>query len=80
MAGSGVNTNANNKKSAEKLHQTIIRNFQIGKVYSEFKDNIWGSDIADIQLKLIKDSDFYCALLIFLVNMLGLFLRKTKKV
>ena len=29
---------------------------------------------------LIKDLDFYCALMIFLVNMLGLFLWKIKKV
>ena len=35
-----------------------------------------GADLADMQLiiKLIKDLHFYCALVIFLVNILGLFL------
>ena len=46
------------------------------KVYSGFRDNIGGADLADIQLisKFNKDLDFYFVLLIFLANMLGLFL------
>ena len=35
---------------AKKLHKPIIRKFKKRKVYSEFKDNIWGADLADIQL------------------------------
>ena len=35
---------------AEKLHKPIIRKFKRRTVYSEFKDNIWGADLADMQL------------------------------
>ena len=34
---------------AEELHKPIIRNFKKRKVYSGFKDNIWGVDLADMQ-------------------------------
>ena len=34
---------------AEELHKPIIRNFKKRKVYSVFKDNIWGVDLADMQ-------------------------------
>ena len=34
----------------EKLHKPIIRKFEKRRVYSSFKDNIWGSDLGDIQL------------------------------
>ena len=65
----------NNEQLAEELHKLIIRKFKKGTVYSEFKDNIWGADLADMQLiSKFKDLDFYCVFLIFLVNMLGLFL------
>ena len=65
-----------NEKLAEQLHKPIIRKFKKRKVYSGFKDNIWGADLADMQLisKFNKGLDFYCVLLIFLVNILGLFL------
>ena len=58
------------------LHKPIIRKFKKRKVYSRFKDNIWGADLADMQLisKFNKGFNFYCALLTFLVNMLGLLL------
>ena len=39
-----------NKQLAEELHKLIIRNFKRRKVYSSFKDNIWGVDLADMQL------------------------------
>ena len=60
----------------EDLHQPIIRNLKKRTVYSRFKDNIWGADLANMQLisKFNKDLDFYYMLLIFLVNMLGLLL------
>ena len=44
--GSGVNENI---KLANELHEPIIRNFNKRKVYSSFKDNIWGVDLADMQ-------------------------------
>ena len=34
---------------AEELHKPIIRNFKKRAVYSGFKDNIWGVDLADMQ-------------------------------
>ena len=34
---------------ANQLHKPIIRKFKKRKVYSYFKDNIWGVDLADIQ-------------------------------
>ena len=40
----------NNKKLAEELHKPIVKNFERRKVYSSFKDNIWGVDLADMSL------------------------------
>ena len=34
---------------ADELHEPIIRKFDKRKVYSQFKDNIWGVDLADMQ-------------------------------
>ena len=49
--GSGVNIEVkHNEQLAEELHKPIIRNFKKRTVYSGFKDNIWGADLADIQL------------------------------
>ena len=51
--GSGVNfvkNSLNNSQAAEELHKPIIKNFQRRKVNSSFKDNIWGIDLADMQL------------------------------
>ena len=31
------------------LHKPIIRKFKKRKVYSSFRDNIWGVDLADMQ-------------------------------
>ena len=39
-----------NKQLANELHKPIIRKFEKRKVYSTFKDNIWGVDLADMQL------------------------------
>ena len=38
-----------NKQMAEELHKPIIRNLKKRTVYSGFKDNIWGADLADMQ-------------------------------
>ena len=75
-AGSGIKSISQNGQLAEELHKPIIRKFEKRKVYSAFKDNIWGTDLADMQLisKFNKGIDFYYVLLIFLANMYGLFL------
>ena len=57
--GSGVTTLANksaiksisqHEQLTEELHKPIIRKFKKRKVYYPFKDNIWGADLADMQL------------------------------
>ena len=49
-AGMGVKSMPQNEQLAEELHKSIIREFKKRKVYSAFKDNIWGADLADMQL------------------------------
>ena len=34
---------------ADELHQPVIKKFNKRKVYSQFEDNIWGVDLADMQ-------------------------------
>ena len=34
---------------ADELHKPVIKTFNKRKVYSQFKDNIWGVDLADMQ-------------------------------
>ena len=34
----------------EELHKLVIRRFDRRKVQSPFTDNIWGADLADIQI------------------------------
>ena len=34
---------------ADELHGTVIKKFNKRKVYSQFKDNIWGEELADMQ-------------------------------
>ena len=49
--GSGINLQANSRNNeilAEDFHKPIIKNFKRRKVYSSFKDNIWGVDLADM--------------------------------
>ena len=46
--GSGI-INEPNYQLANELHKPIIRKFKKRKVYSLFRDNIWGVGLADIQ-------------------------------
>ena len=46
--GSGI-INEPNYQLANELHKPIIRKFKKRKVYSSFRDNIWGADLADMQ-------------------------------
>ena len=59
IAGSDFATLANksaiksmppNEQLAEEIHKLIIRKLKKREVYSAFKDNIWGADLADVQL------------------------------
>ena len=48
--GSGIVNNKENIQLAEELYKPIIRKLEKRKVYSSFRDNIWGADLADMQL------------------------------
>ena len=51
VSGSGVNIPLEfNEQLAKELYKPIIKKFRKRKIYSEFRDNIWGSDLADMQL------------------------------
>ena len=45
---SGIN-NGSNYQLVNELHKPIIKNFKKRKLYSPFRDNIWGFDLADMQ-------------------------------
>ena len=71
-AGSGVNIPLEfNEQLFKELHKPIIRKFEKRKVYSGFRDNIWGADLADMQLMienlikygLIKEVNFTISVL-----------------
>ena len=55
--GSGIFKNTTKSSSLERsssilaaeLHKPVIKKFEKRKVYSQFKDNIWGVDLADMQ-------------------------------
>ena len=47
-SGSGI-TNGPNYQLEKELHKPIIRKFKKRKIYSSFRDNIWGVDLADVQ-------------------------------
>ena len=48
--GSGINTiKSSSSILADELHKPIIKMFKKRKVYSQFKDNIWGVDLAHMQ-------------------------------
>ena len=48
-AGKGIKSMPQNQQLAEELHKPIIRKFKKRKVYSSFKDNISGTDLAEMQ-------------------------------
>ena len=49
--GRGIkNENISNKDLTEELLKAVIRKMNKRKVYSSFIDNIWGADLADMQL------------------------------
>ena len=48
-SGSGITTIKPDYQLANELHKPIIRKFKKRKVYSSFRDTIWGVDLADMQ-------------------------------
>ena len=59
MSGKGIK---NNKNLAEELHKSVIKKFDKRKVYSQFKDNIWGVDLADMRLLSKQNKSIKCLL------------------
>ena len=57
-----------NKELTEELHKLIIRTFEKRKVHSRFIDNIWGADLADVQLISKFDKEFR-----FLLCVIGIY-------
>ena len=50
-SGSGIkNEVISNKDLAEELHKPVIRKFKKRRLHSTFVDNIWGADLADMEL------------------------------
>ena len=58
----GTKIDSKNKELTEELHKSIIRKVKKRKVYSPFRDNIWGADLSDVQL-LSKFNKGTCFLL-----------------
>ena len=48
--GSGIFANEPNYQLENELHKLIIRKFEKRKVYSSYRDHIWGVDLAAYQL------------------------------
>ena len=45
---SSLECTGNNKILAEELHKPVIKEINKRKVYSQFGDDIWGVDLADM--------------------------------
>ena len=45
-----LNPYPKNEELAEELHKPIIRKFKKRRLHSSFIDNVWGTDVADMQL------------------------------
>ena len=67
-AGSGISSTPQNEQLAEELHKPIIKKFTKRKLYSTFKDNNLGADLADMQLISKSNKGFrflFCIIDIF---------------
>ena len=75
------NKNIFNKDLPSELHKPVIKRFKKRKLRLPFIDNIWGADLANMQLisKFNKEICFCYVLLVFSVYTHGLFLWKIKK-
>ena len=65
-SGSGIkNKNLSDQQLVEELQKPIIRKCKKRKVHSTFIDNIWGADLADMQLINKSNTGFRFLLCIF---------------
>ena len=72
--GSGIMKNSS-LILADELHKPVIRKLNKRKVYSQFKDNIWGADLEDMKLlsKQNKSIKYLLCAIICIVNTHSLF-------
>ena len=56
--GKGLANNKENIQLANELHKPIIKKLNKRKVHFSFKDNIWGLNLADVQLLSKFDKGF----------------------
>ena len=66
--GNGT-ANPDSLKLADELHKPVIKKFSKRKVHSQFKDNIWGVDLADMKLLSKQNKDIkylLCAIDLFI--------------
>ena len=54
-----------NQCLSEELHKPITRKFENGKVYLSFKDNVWDTDLADMELICKYNKGSQCLFCIF---------------
>ena len=75
--GSGIkNEVKKNQQLTNEIHKPIIRKFERQKIFASYTNNIWGCDLADMQLlsKYNKGIKYLLCVIDILVNMLLLFL------
>ena len=74
-SGKGI-ANEPNYQLANELYKSIIWKLKKRKVYSSFRDNIWGVVlvICNHWANIKREISIYCVQMICLVNMRGLFL------
>ena len=55
---------------ADELHKPVINKLNKRKVYSQFKDNIWGVDLSDMQSlsKKNKGIKYFSCAVVYLVS------------
>ena len=73
--GSRIKKNTTKSSSlilADELHKPIIKKFNKIKVYSQFKDNIWGVELADMQSLSKKNKNIKYLLCAFMCYVLYL--------
>ena len=56
------NEEMSNRELAEELHKPDVGKFEKRKVHSSFTDNIWDSDLADMQLMIKFNNGIRCLL------------------
>ena len=66
-ASGGAIKSMSNQQLSNELHKPIVKNVLKRRDHSSFKGNIWGTDLADIQLisKSNKEIRFLCVIDIF---------------